>query len=188
MSSLDSALNSLSAASYNELYQRYISPNPSVRESLLAAKILTVFWGIACTGFAFLVGTLGGTVIETINQIGSTFYGSIAATFTLGIMTRTARNTPVKIGILSGVVVNFILWTLFPQISWLWWNLIGFGTTFGVAYSLSLLQSMATHQHKMTVDLPHSPSQVNWKPRYVFLGLYFVLIILISCGISWLAT
>ena len=150
--------------------------------------MLTVFWGIVCTAFAFLVGTLGGTVIETINQIGSTFYGPIAATFTLGMMTRAAMNTSVKIGILSGVVANLILWTLFPQISWLWWNLIGFGMTFGVAYSLSLLQSTATDQHKMTVDLPHSLSQVNWKPRYVFLGLYFILIILISYGISFLAT
>lgn len=188
MSSLDSALNSLSAVSYHDLYLRYFNPAPSLRESLMAAKMLTVFWGIVCTGFAFLAGTLGGTVIETINRIGSTFYGPIAATFTLGILTRATTNTSVKIGILSGVLTNLVLWTFIPQISWLWWNPIGFGMTFGIAYSLSLLQSMATDQHQLTVDLPHSPSQVNWKPRYVFLGFYFVLIILISYGISFLAT
>lgn len=106
MSSLDFALNSLSAATYQDLYQRYLKPDPTESEALRAARMLTIFWGVLCTGFAFIVGTLGGTVIEMINRIGSTFYGPIAATFVLGIMTRTAMARAVNMGILLGVGVN----------------------------------------------------------------------------------
>ncbi len=45
MSSLDSALNSLSAASYKDIYQRYFQPQNS-HNALKTSKILTVFWGI----------------------------------------------------------------------------------------------------------------------------------------------
>ena len=107
MSSLDSALNSLSAASYKDIYQRYFQPLNSY-DALKVSKILTVFWGIFCTGFAFLVGSISGTVIEAINKIGSAFYGPILATFLLGILTRTAVASAVKWGVLMGVGTNLI--------------------------------------------------------------------------------
>ena len=191
MSSLDSALNSLSAASYKDIYQRYFQP-PNSHDALKVSKILTVFWGIFCTGFAFLVGSISGTVIEAINKIGSAFYGPILATFLLGILTRTAVASAVKWGVLLGVVTNLIFWLALPQVSWLWWNVIGFAVTFGFGYGISsLLQKgeLESTPDDLTLvqGLPETSSKKNWKPAYVILGCYFVFIVVITYWIGTLA-
>ncbi len=187
MNALDSALNSLSAATYQDLYQRYLKPDPTESEALRAARMLTIFWGVLCTGFAFIVGTLRGTVIGMINRIGSTFYGPIAATLVLGIMTRTAMARAVNMAILWGVGVNLSLWIFFPQVSWLWWILIGFVLTFGVGWLMSLPCRVQLEQGEKVIIVAESKSQVNWRPRYAVLGGCFVLIILISYAISFLS-
>ncbi len=191
MSSLDSALNSLSAASYKDIYQRYFQPQNS-HNDLKASKILTVFWGIFCTGFAFLVGSISGTVIEAINKIGSAFYGPILATFLLGILTRTAVASAVKWGVLLGVGTNLLFWLALPQVSWLWWNVIGFAVTFGFGYGISsLLQKgeleSAPDDLTLVQGLPKTSSKKNWKPAYVILGCYFVFIVMITYWIGTLA-
>ncbi len=56
MSSLDSAINSLSAATMRDIYQRCIRPDADEDHYFLWSKVFTVFWGIVCTGFAFVVG------------------------------------------------------------------------------------------------------------------------------------
>ncbi|MCH7804667.1 MAG: sodium:solute symporter [Acidobacteria bacterium] len=189
MSSLDSALNSLSAASYKDIYERYFQPQNS-HDALKVSKILTVFWGIFCTGFAFLVGSISGTVIEAINKIGSAFYGPILATFLLGIMTRTAVASAVKWGVLLGVGTNLIFWLALPQVSWLWWNVIGFAVTFGFGYGISsLLQKgelePAPDDLTLVQGLPETSSKKNWKPAYVILGCYFVFMVMIT---YWIGT
>ncbi|MCF8130336.1 MAG: sodium transporter, partial [Deltaproteobacteria bacterium] len=76
MSSVDSALNSLSAATYQDflvpVFPRLsnISDTARVRFS----RWLTVFWGVVATGFALQM--IGGseTVLELVNKIGSAFY------------------------------------------------------------------------------------------------------------------
>ena len=86
MSSIDSALNSLSAATYQDFLVRmfpkmsHISDAARVRFS----RWLTVFWGVVATGFALQM--IGGpeTVLELVNKIGSAFYGPILAVFLAG--------------------------------------------------------------------------------------------------------
>ena len=56
MSSLDSSLNSLSAATVEDMI-KLILKKPASRELLLRfPKISTIFWGIFCTSFAFFCG------------------------------------------------------------------------------------------------------------------------------------
>lgn len=191
MSSLDSALNSLSAASYKDIYERYFPPQ-SPEQALRTSRILTLFWGVFCTGFAFLVGSISGTVIEAINKIGSAFYGPVLATFLLEIMTRTAVASAVKWGILLGVGTNLASWLALPQVSWLWWNLIGFVITFGFGYGISSLMGqgkLESTPYDLTLaqGLPQTWSKKNWQPAYVFLGCYFVAIIAITYWIGMLA-
>ncbi|MFQ5848908.1 MAG: sodium:solute symporter, partial [Candidatus Methylomirabilales bacterium] len=139
MSSIDSAFNSLSAASVQDLYVRYLNPHASDRQYLLWSRATTVLWGVVCTGFAFLVQDLAPTVIEGINKIGSVFYGPILAAFLLAILSRRATSRGVFVGLLTGVGINLILWLGFePAVSWLWWNLTGCVVTLGAAYAVSL--------------------------------------------------
>ncbi|MFQ5890934.1 MAG: sodium:solute symporter [Gemmatimonadota bacterium] len=141
MSSLDSALNSLSAASMQDLVQRNVKRPLSDRETLRYSKLLTLFWGLVCSAMAFATGNIAPTVIEAINLVGSLFYGPILMTFVLAILTRRTTALGVNVGLLSGVALNFGLW-LFAreQVFWFWWNFTGAATTLGVATLVSRLE------------------------------------------------
>lgn len=178
MSSLDSSINSLSAASMKDLYERFIKPDAEDRHYFIWSKILTVFWGIVCTGFAFLVGSISDTVIEAINKVGSVFYGPVLAAFVLGIMTKRASASGVKLGVLCGVAVNLILWKWFPGVSWLWWNVTGCVSAIAIGYtwSLGFPHSGAIETYKRDESKP----KIRWTGRYVFLVIYFIAIIVMS--------
>lgn len=186
MSSLDSAINSLSAATMRDIYQRYIKPNGDDKHNFMMSRILTIFWGVVCTGFAFVVGSISDTVIEAINKVGSLFYGPILAAFVLGILFKRTSATAVKLGVVIGVAVNFILWIGFPGISWLWWNVTGSLSAIIIGYTWSLLSP--TLKTIPTILSYQSEVDSNWKWRYIFLIVYFFLIILLSYSIEkvWL--
>lgn len=175
MSSLDSAINSLSAATMRDIYQRYIRPDADENHYFLSSKVFTVFWGIVCTGFAFVVGGISETVIEAINKVGSVFYGPILAAFVLGILVKITTPAGVKMGVLSGVLLNLVLWFGFPGVSWLWWNATGCIIAVLVGYLWSVLIPGSSSSKDPVQGL-----QVRWKPSYVFLLLYFFGVILAS--------
>jgi len=98
----------------------------------------------------------------------------------------------VKWGVLLGVGTNLIFWLALPQVSWLWWNVIGFAVTFGFGYGISsLLQKgeleSAPDDLTLVQGLPETSSKKNWKPAYVILGCYFVFIVMITYWIGTLA-
>ncbi len=186
MSSLDSAINSLSAATMRDIYQRYIKPDGDDKHNFMMSRILTIFWGVVCTGFAFVVGSISDTVIEAINKVGSLFYGPILAAFVLGILFKRTSATAVKLGVVIGVAVNFILWIGFPGVSWLWWNVTGSLSAIFVGYTWSLFSpTLKTIPSNLSYQ---SEENSNWKWRYIFLIVYFLLIILVSYSIEkvWL--
>jgi len=186
MSSLDSAINSLSAATMRDIYQRYIKPDGDDKHNFMMSRILTIFWGVVCTGFAFVVGSISDTVIEAINKVGSLFYGPILAAFVLGILFKRTSATAVKFGVVIGVAVNFILWIGFPSISWLWWNVTGSLSAIIIGYAWSLLSPTLKTIPAILSYQPEVDS--NWRWRYIFLIVYFLLIILVSYSIEkvWL--
>ena len=178
MSSLDSAINSLSAVTMRDIYQRYIKPDGDDRHNFMMSRVLTIFWGVVCTAFAFLVGSISDTVIEAINKVGSLFYGPILAAFVLGILFRSTTATGVKLGVLLGVALNFVLWIGFPEVSWLWWNVTGCLSALIFGY---LWSSLFPSDKTIADDLFYkSDGDSKWKWRYIFLVVYFFLIILVS--------
>jgi SSS family solute:Na+ symporter len=141
MSSLDSTLNSLSAVTWRDYLQGYFTRFKKIpqEKEVWFSKVLTVTWGMLCTFFA--LGMIGGpeTVLVLVNKIGSAFYGPILATFWLGILTKRACQAGAIAGLVSGVATNVIIWQVFGEaLSWLWWNPIGFITSFVIGYGTSL--------------------------------------------------
>jgi SSS family transporter len=180
MSSLDSSINSLSAATMRDIYQRHVRPIASEEHYLLWSKILTIMWGVVCTGFGFLVGSISDTVIEAINKVGSLFYGPVLSAFILAILFKKANAGGAKLGVLIGITVNLILWLGFPRVSWLWWNATGFLSATISGYLCSLLtQSKRPETREMTFKKDNN-SKLAWKYRYAFLILYFFAIIILS--------
>jgi SSS family solute:Na+ symporter len=182
MSSLDSALNSMSAASMRDIYQPYVRPQASTRHYLLVSKLFTVFWGLFCVAFAFVVPKIGETVIEAINKVGSLLYGPVFAAFFLGIATRWATPFAVKFGVSTGFALNLFLWLCVPKLSWLWWNAAGTVAAVMTAWVLSRL--FPRPPRSVPLD-PEEPSRYNWPLRYVLVIGYFFGIV-VFC--NWLQT
>jgi SSS family transporter len=189
MSSLDSGLNSLSAVTMKDFYQRYVRKDGNERHYLVVSKIITLLWGVFCISMALAFYSFGEatrhTTIVLINAVGSMLYGPILASFLLGMFTERIGPGSVKAGIWFGLLINLALW-LFTPISWLWWNLTGFAGTCLVAYIFSFLTV------KRRRDIPDETlircidlsSGTRWKRMYCFTGLYFIFIILVSLGIQ----
>jgi len=144
MSSLSSTINSLSAASIEDFFNR--SKQMSSEEYIKYSKGLALFWGVVCIVLAFFTGDIAKTVIEAINKVGSLFYGPIFATFIAAIGLKRTNFIGANIGLLCGVLVNVYLWLFCPEVFWFWWNAIGAIVTIIVSLLISSLVRREGHQ------------------------------------------
>ena len=129
MSSIDSSLNALSAASVEDfLPRRPILETDSATDehgSFVAAKLITLLWGLFAVAFSYQVEAIAPTVLEAINKIGSVANGPLLGLFGLALLFPAAGQNRALAGFAAGFVVNVSLWLWVPQISWLWWNVTG---------------------------------------------------------------
>ena len=187
MSSLDSGINSLSAVTMKDFYQKYIKPDADEKHYLWVSKFITFLWGTFCVVAAILFTVIGEstrhTTIVLINAIGSLLYGPILAAFLIGMLTKSIKGAAVKTGIIIGALFNIILWQ-FTEISWMWWNLSGFVTAVIVTFSFALITSATAGFPKIDIStyLKDESSKLNWKVIYGLVVVYFFLII----GIAYL--
>lgn len=123
MSSIDSTLNALSAASVIDIYRRWLRPAATEQQALRMGKLMTLAWGVAATAMAmFFAG--GGSVIEQINRFGSFFYGSLLGIFALALFVPRARGRAGAIGLLGGMAT--VLCVHFTwKVHFLWYNVVG---------------------------------------------------------------
>jgi len=173
MSSLDSALNSLSASTMRDFVSKWKKDSDHIN----LGKWTTVIWGVIITGFAFVVGNISDTVIEAINKIGSAFYGPILAAFLVGILSRKATTKSIFSGIITGVAFNLVLWIFFAQIYWMWWNLIGCALAAVISWVMSLgNEKLSDEKYHLNIS-GTLEREKGWTKAYLFLGFYFVVIL-----------
>ncbi len=184
MSSLDSTINSLSATTIEDIIKKFTTIDK--KKELLYSKLLTVFWGILCVVFAFYVENIAESIIEAINKIGSLINGPILGVFLLGLLTKRCNQLGALLGFGCGFILNAILWVKAPEISWLWWNAIGFVVTFGVGFLVSFKNTDYPSEQLVWSRgaLTKLGSKVDWKKYYLLLAAYSVLITLILLWIS----
>lgn len=185
MSSLDSSINSLSATTMRDIYERFIDSEPHPAMHLRMSRMLTVTWGAICTGTAFATPYIGKNVVIAVNKMGSLTYGPIFATFALAILTRRANSTGVFTGIIAGVTANLLVWR-FTDWSWLWWNVIGFAGTALVGYLVSHLAAAPDPARLKGLVYEYGRSggddfgcRLNWPVYYGILLGFFCLFLAI---------
>ena len=132
MSSLSSAVNSLSVVSVHD-YMRCFGQPMSEAKKLYAGRFAGVFWGAITLFLSFQAGNIAPTVIEAINKVGSMFYGSILALFVLALTPNPPKAIHANIAVLCGVGLNLFFWLAVPQLFWFWWNVAGLAVTVCVA-------------------------------------------------------
>jgi SSS family solute:Na+ symporter len=114
--SMDSNLNSMATLTYCDLYQRYLRPRASERESLLVLRIATVVWGGLGTIIA-LAMTKAASALDVWWQMAGVFSGGVVGLFLLGLISRRAGGAGAAIAVAIGVVL--ILWmSISPMKLW----------------------------------------------------------------------
>jgi len=179
MSSLDSAINSLSASTMRDFIER-LGGEMDDAGMLRWSRITTVLWGAIVIGFAFVLGGQE-TVVEGINKVGSAFYGPILAVFLIGVAWRRASGTGVIVGCLVGVGFNLVVWvTAGDALYWMWWNLFGTVAAVTVAAAVSLFTAPPTSSRLDETVIEWTgfgDRERSWLPVYAGLVAYFGLIL-----------
>lgn len=159
MSSLSSALNSLSTASVSDFYKRFIRDDADESHYLAVTRGLTIFWGIVAIPIAFAFIESGGSILEQLTKVGSYFVGANLAMFGMGFFTKSVSQQSILIGVASGFATLVIVINGLPfaglepaDIAWPWYVAIGGGTNVVVALVVSLLadkKSEGWHEHSV---------------------------------------
>jgi len=176
LSSLDSALNSLSAVTLAELVPK--TTRTESRISLLWARIGTLAWGLWATGFAWWFSQGQETVIEMVNRVGSLVYGPILAVFLLAWGSRRATGRAAVLGGLLGVGANLLLSALAPGVSWLWWNPLGCLTTLLVGHFFPIGKAVAL----VPARAPDSQAR---RMATLLIAMFVVVFLLLAGTLLW---
>lgn len=136
MSSIAAELNALATATTIDFYRRLYQPEATDAHYVAVGRITTFIWGIFACIVAIFATNLG-SLIEVVNKFGSFFYGSLLGVFVLAFVVKRARARGAFFGLLFGIAS---VWTasVFTDIEFLWFNVIGCLVTVLFGYLISL--------------------------------------------------
>jgi len=140
MSNLSAALNSLASATVMDFYLPL-----SKRTDLTGAdhvrisRWATLGWGVVLLGVALLARSWG-SVLEAGLAIASVPLGALLGVFSLGVLTRRVSEPMAIGGMIAGLAVIAYV-TLYTDVAWTWYTVIGATVTFATAWFGSLLFS-----------------------------------------------
>jgi len=186
MSSLSSTINSLSAVTVEDFFNRG-KEKLSNTKYMITSKISVVFWGVVCIASAFLFGGSKSSVIEIINAIGSVFYGPVFATFLLSIFSKRVNKYGMNAGIILSVLFNLIFSKTMQEIFgfdpgveifWIWLNFTGFFLSVVIAYIVSILFPDKNNKN-LEVNFELKKKDILTKETYILVG-FFIFILVFS--------
>ncbi len=185
MSSLSSTVNSLSAVTVEDFFNRG-KKKLSQKKYMMISKGAVIFWGIVCMGCSFLFGGSKSAVIEIINAIGSVFYGPVLATFLLAIFSKRVNHIGMNTGILVAVAINLVfsktMQNIFNidlgiDIFWIWLNFTGVALAVVIAYLVSYFTGNRKDIDTLEVSLLPKKADFLKKEVFILIGFFFVILI-----------
>jgi solute:Na+ symporter, SSS family len=140
--SIAAAINSLASCTMVDFHRRFTKNKESGEDEYRLSKRYTLLWGIFCIIVAMYTYNLGNSLIETVNELGSLFYGSILGVFLVAFFFKKINNgsTVFYAALLTevAVLIIYILSKMkFIGLGFLWLNPIG---AFGVILFALILQ------------------------------------------------
>jgi SSS family transporter len=122
MSSTAAGLNSLAGTTGIDIYKRLINNFSDEKMYVRASKWFTFMWGILAIAFAFLASRMEN-LIQTVNILGSLFYGTILGVFLVGFYIKSIGSKAVFWAAIFTEIVILLLY-FFSDIAFLWYNVI----------------------------------------------------------------
>ncbi|WP_142784226.1 sodium:solute symporter family transporter [Changchengzhania lutea] len=187
MSSLSSTVNSLSAVTVEDFFNRG-KVKLTDKKYMFISKGSVVFWGAVCIASAFLFGGSKSAVIEIINAIGSVFYGPVLVTFFLAFFSKKVNHIGMNAAIISAVLINLVFSKTIQElfhidlgihIFWIWLNFTGVIIALVVAYGVSALTSKTEIKKISNFNVKITKKDFMIKEVYILVA-FFVFILILS--------
>jgi SSS family transporter len=187
MSSLSSTVNSLSAVTVEDFFNRG-EKKLSDKKYMYISKASVVFWGVVCIAAAFLFGGSKSSVIEIINAIGSVFYGPVLVTFILAFFSKKVNHIGMNAGIIIAVLINLVFSKTMQEmfhidlgfdIFWIWLNFTGVILALLIAYVVSAFTKSVEVKSISNFNISIKKSDFLIKEVYI-LTIFFMVILVFS--------
>ena len=122
--SIAAALNSLAACSMVDFHKKFFVKNDSEFHEFRISQWYTFGWGIFCIIIAMFAHNIGNSLIETVNILGSIFYGVILGVFLVAFWIKRIGGHSIFISAFLSQIIVIVIYNL-EIISFLWLNVIG---------------------------------------------------------------
>lgn len=144
--SISPALNSLAVATYFDLHKSISHQEQNVKKDIFWSRMYTLIWGALCIFMACLALEIGSSLIESVNILGSLFYGPMLGIFLVAFLMKKIQGTAVFWAtLISEIVVFIVFWN--KWVSFLWLNAIGALVVILIALLLQRLQNIRMKIH-----------------------------------------
>jgi Na+/proline symporter len=142
--SIAAAINSLASSTMVDFHRRFSKKQETGEDEYKMSKRYTLWWGLFCIVVAMYSYNIGNSLIETVNELGSIFYGPVLGVFLVAFFLKKIKNGNAVFyaTILTQVLVLAIYIPAKMKLiglGFLWLNPIG---AFGVVLFSLLLQSL----------------------------------------------
>ncbi|MEO6818121.1 MAG: sodium:solute symporter [Ginsengibacter sp.] len=122
--SIAAALNSLASCTVVDIHKRFLKKEMTPQMDYRISKFYTFLWGVFCILVAQFAGNLGNSLIETVNILGSLFYGVILGIFLVAFWFKFIKANAIFYGAIISEVLVVLIYKA-DIISFLWLNVIG---------------------------------------------------------------
>jgi solute:Na+ symporter, SSS family len=135
--SIAAALNALASCSVVDIHKIFFRKGLTHRMDYRISKIYTFAWGIFSIAVAEFASNLGNSLIETVNILGSLFYGVILGIFLVAFWCKQIKANAT---FLASIVAEIFVILIYRAnlISFLWLNVIGAVLVIALGYILQL--------------------------------------------------
>ena len=142
--SIAAAINSLASSTMIDFHKRFSKKDCTEKKDYHTSKWYTLAWGIFSIIIAMYAHNMGNSLIETVNELGSLFYGSILGVFLVAFFFKKIINGSVVF--YATLMTQLLIFTIYIPaklkiigLGFLWLNPIG---AFGVIIFSLLLNSV----------------------------------------------
>ena len=139
MSTLSSSINSLSASTSVDILE-IGKKDYSDRKKVALSRIITSVWALALIGISLLLQDTKSPLVEVGLSIASVTYGGMMGIFVMGRFFEKIHEKAALTGVVVSILVNIYV-AFFTEIFWLWYVVIGFFVSFGVAFIVNLIKN-----------------------------------------------
>ena len=152
MSSIDSALNSMSVVTVKHVLSNFIKKDIDDKKNILLYKLSIFFWTTITFIFAlFYYNNIGETsILEALSEYSSYILGGLFGVFILAMFTKKANSKGAIFGLIFSIISLAIIINIIP-IFWVWNVLIGSVICVISGYIVSLLFSSDTDNQEKNV-------------------------------------